>query len=237
MAARVSSTEAWECTAWATSTMPPVQAGRLSLLLWARMGHSLQLAPETEGLKRCLLSAPSVIGELECIIEDSASPQQSKMGHAPPLRMWSSIFCLPMARSPAHPGLAWDVLCNLKALVYLDLISNMTALPTPTLCSQGNSSRLQEKKKRERKVPSPSPPNPFLSSCKRKYHICLQLHREWQSPTYCYLKINSECSVPVPRPTSSSHLSASLHVAVGKCRDRLSFKSYWLLFRYLVLFF
>lgn len=148
MPARVTSTEAWECTAWATSAMPPLQAWRHSLL-WAWKGHSHQLTPQTEGLKRCLLSAPSVIGELECVTEDSASPQLSKMGHAPPLRMWSSIFCLPMACSPAHPGLAWDVLCNLKALVYLDLISNMTALPTPTLCSQGNSSRLQEKKKRE----------------------------------------------------------------------------------------
>lgn len=155
--------------------------------------------------------------------------------YPPLLRMWSSLFCLPMARLLALPSLAWGVRCNLKTLLYLDLISNMTALPTPTLCSQGNSSRLQEK--RERKVPSPSPPNPFLSSCRRKYHICLQMHREWQSPTYCYLKINSECDIPVPGPTSSLRVSDSLHVAIGKCRERLSFKTYWLLFRCLLIFF
>lgn len=161
------------------STLPQFGRGGLAFSSGRERETGFSSSPEIEGLKRCLLFAPSLIEELECVTEDSASPHPSKMGHAPPPRMWSSIFCLPMAHSLAHPGLAWDVQCNLKTLLYLDLISNMTALPTPTLCSQGNSSRLQEKKKKkERKVPSPSPPNPLLSSCKRKYHICLQLRSE-----------------------------------------------------------
>lgn len=173
MPARVTSAEAWE------PQPPPAPRPQFGYGVLAFSGRERETgfssSSETEGLKRCLLFAPLFIEEPECLIEDSASPHPSKMGHAPSLRTWSSIFCFPMARSLAHPGLAWDVQCNLKTLLYLDLISNMTALPTPTLCSQGNSSRLQEEK-RERKVPSPSPPTPFLSSCKRKYHICLQLH-------------------------------------------------------------
>lgn len=121
-------------------------------------------SPEREGLERCLLFACLFIEELGCVVEDSASPHPSKMGPIPPLlRMWSSLFCLPMARSLALPSLAWGVRCNLKTLLYLDLISNMTALPTPTLCSQGNSSRLQEKRERGRSHP-PALRTPFLAA-------------------------------------------------------------------------
>ena len=152
-------------TASATSTAPPARRGGLAFSSGREWETGSSSSPEAEGPKRCLLFACSFVEELGRVIEDSASPRPSNMGYAPPLRMWSSIFCLPMARSLALPGLAWDVQCNLKTLLYLDLISNMTAHPTPTLCSQGNSSRLQEKggkKKRERReegpIPQPSKP-------------------------------------------------------------------------------
>lgn len=138
--------------------------------------------------------------------------------------MCFSIFWLPVAHQHADPGLARGVQSDLKMLLYLDLISHMIALPTPTFCSQGNSSRLQEKRE---KGPIPQPPTPFLSSCKWKYHICLQLQHEWQSPTYCYLKINSECNIAVPRPASSLCLSDPLRLLLR--RAKIAFKMYWLL--------
>lgn len=174
---------------------------------------------EIRGQRRCLLFAPCSWRNRNAIL-GTQLPLVPLNWDPPPLRMCSSIFWLPVARQHADPGLAHGVQSNLKMLLYLDLISHMIALPTPTLCSQGNSSRLQEKRE---KGPIPQPPTPFLSSCKWKYHICFQLHHKWQSPTYCYLKINSECNIAVPRPASSLCLSDPLHVCYWHMQRKIVF--------------
>lgn len=200
---------------------PSLHVGGLSLLHWAWKGGWQTRTPQQkygdrEGVS-CLLPAHGGTGMQYW---GRSFPSSLSTGIPPPLRMCSSIFWLPLARQHADPGLAHGVQSNLKMLLYLDLISHMIALPTPTLCSQGNSSRLQEKRE---KGPIPQPPTPFLSSCKWKYHICFQLHHKWQSPTYCYLKINSECNIAVPRPASSLCLSDPLHVCYWHMQRKIVF--------------
>lgn len=149
-------------TASATSTVPPVQAWRLSLLLWAGKGDRLQLLTRNRGTGKVSFVCSLVHWRNGARYWGFSFPHPSKMGptHTDPQDVVLH-FLPPHGLLTSTPGLAWDVQCNLKTLLYLDLISNMTALPTPTLCSQGNSSRLQEKKKEREEGPIPQPSKPL----------------------------------------------------------------------------
>lgn len=93
-------------------------------------------SPEIEGLKRCLLFAPSFTEEVECVIEDSASPHPSKMGpmHTDPQDV--VLHFLPphgLLTSTPRPGLGCAVQSENAPLPRFDFQYDGSPHPHPLL--------------------------------------------------------------------------------------------------------